>query len=94
MVTIALASLIIGETIIGRGGMFKKVIGVILGSCLYRFIVAIALRMSVPAECLKLVSALIVAFAIAFPYLKGQMAFLKTRKALERASRKDGGSAC
>ena len=94
MVTIALASLIIGETIIGRGGMFKKVIGVILGSCLYRFIVAIALRMSVPAECLKLVSALIVAFAIAFPYLKGQAAFLKTRKALERASRKDGGSAC
>ena len=94
MVTIALASLIIGETIIGRGGMFKKVIGVILGSCLYRFIVAIALRMSVPAECLKLVSALIVAFAIAFPYLKGQASFLKTRKALERTGRKDGGTAC
>ncbi|MBO5473128.1 MAG: ABC transporter permease [Lachnospiraceae bacterium] len=94
MVTIALASLIIGETIIGKGGMFKKVIGVILGSCLYRFIVAVALRMSVPAECLKLVSALIVAIAIAFPYLKGQASFLKTRRALERADRKDGGSEC
>lgn len=94
MVTIALASLIIGETIIGKGGMFKKVIGVILGSCLYRFIVAVALRMSVPAECLKLVSALIVAIAIAFPYLKGQASFLKTRKILERANRKDGGSVC
>lgn len=80
MVTIALASLIIGETLIGKGGMFKKVVGVILGSCLYRFIVAIALRLSVPAECLKLVSALIVAFAIAFPYLKGQAAFYKTRR--------------
>lgn len=94
MVTIALASLIIGETIIGKGGMFKKVIGVILGSCLYRFIVAIALRLSVPAECLKLVSALIVAIAIAFPYLQGQAFFLKTRKTLERANRKDGGSVC
>jgi putative ABC transport system permease protein len=94
MVTIALASLIIGETIIGKGGMFKRVTGVILGSCLYRFIVAIALRMSVPAECLKLVSSLIVAIAISFPYLKGQAAFFKTRKVLERANRKEGGGTC
>ena len=93
-VTIALASLIIGETIIGKGGMFKRVIGVILGSCLYRFIVAIALRLSVPAECLKLVSSLIVAVAIAFPYLQGKAAFYKTRKSLERAARKEGGSKC
>lgn len=90
MVTIALASLIIGETLIGRGGMFKKVVGVILGSCLYRFIVAIALRLSVPAECLKLVSALIVAFAIAFPYLKGQAAFYKTRKMPLKIGEKTG----
>ena len=68
MVTIALASLIIGETLIGKGSMPKRITGVILGSCLYRFIVAIALRLNVPAECLKLVSALIVAVAIAFPY--------------------------
>jgi putative ABC transport system permease protein len=94
MVTIALASLIIGETIMGKGGMFRRVTGVILGSCLYRFIVAIALRLSVPAECLKLVSSLIVAVAISFPYLKGQAAFFKTRKALERANRKEGGGAC
>jgi putative ABC transport system permease protein len=58
-----------------------RVIGVVAGSCLYRFIVAIALRLNVPAECLKLVSALIVAFAIALPYLKKQAAFFKTKKA-------------
>ena len=50
MVTIALASLIIGESIIGKGSMLKRVVGVILGSCLYRFIVAVALRLNVPAE--------------------------------------------
>lgn len=81
MVTIALASLIIGETILGKGSMIKRVAGVILGSCLYRFIVAIALRLNVPAECLKLVSSLIVAFAIALPYLKKQAAFMKQRRA-------------
>ena len=80
MVTIALASLIIGESIIGKGGVLKRVIGVVLGSCLYRFIVAIALRVNVPAECLKLVSSLIVAFAIALPYLKKQAAFMKQRR--------------
>ena len=75
MVTIALASLIIGESIIGKGSMLKRVAGVILGSCLYRFIVVVALRLNVPAECLKLVSAVIVAVAIAFPYLKKQAQF-------------------
>jgi putative ABC transport system permease protein len=80
MVTIALASLIIGETLIGKGSMIKRVAGVILGSCLYRFIVAIALRLNVPAECLKLVSSIIVAVAIAFPYLKNKLNFWKQRR--------------
>lgn len=80
MVTIALASLIIGETIIGKGSMMKRIFGVILGSCLYRFIIAIALRLNVPAECLKLVSSLIVAIAIAFPYLQKQISFAKQKK--------------
>ena len=94
MVTIALASLIIGETLIGKGGMLRKIGGVILGSCLYRFIVAIALRMSVPAECLKLVSALIVAFAIAFPYLKGKASFYKARRMPVRTDGEDGEDVC
>ena len=80
MVTIALASLMIGETIVGKGGILKCVAGAVLGSCLYRFMVALALRANVPAECLKLVSALIVALAIALPYLKKQMAFCRQRR--------------
>ena len=80
MVTIALASLIIGESLIGKGGMLKRILGVILGSCLYRFIVAIALRMNVPAECLKLVSSIIVAVAIALPYLKKRYYFSRQKK--------------
>lgn len=79
-VTIALASLIIGETLVGKGKIPKRILGVILGSCLYRFIVAIALRFNVPAEALKLVSAIIVAVAIALPFLKQKAAFFKIRQ--------------
>ena len=80
-VTIALASLIIGETLVGKGSVAKRIFGVILGSCLYRFIVAIALRFNVPAECLKLVSSIIVAVAISLPYLRQKAAFMKTKRA-------------
>lgn len=91
MVTIALASLIIGETLVGKGTMFRQIVGVIFGSCLYRFIVAVAIRINVPAECLKLVSALIVAIAIAFPYLKKNIVFTK-HKYIQMAKRRKGGA--
>ena len=42
----------------------------IIGCILYRFIIAIALRLDLPSECLKLVSAMIVACAIALPNIK------------------------
>lgn len=84
MVTIALASLIIGESLIGKGSMFRRVLGVVLGSCLYRFLVAVALRLNVPAEALKLVSAIIVAIAIAFPFLKKKVAFVRQKSAAQK----------
>ena len=89
LVTIALASLIIGESIIGKGSIFKRVCGVVLGSCLYRFLVAVALRLNVPAECLKLVSAIIVAVAIAFPYLKKRAAFSRQKSIAIRKRKED-----
>lgn len=86
MVTIALASLIIGQSLIGnKGSIARRIFGTILGSILYRFIVAIALRLSVPAEALKLVSALIVAIAIAAPYAKNKAA-IKKRELDNRAA--------
>lgn len=93
MVTIALASLIIGESIIGKGLILKRVCGVVLGSCLYRFLVAVALRLNVPAECLKLVSAIIVAVAIAFPYLKKRAAFSRQKSIAIRKRKEDSYAA-
>ena len=70
MVIIGLASLIIGETLMPKGKMWMKALGAILGSIVYRFIIAIALRMDLPSECLKLISATIVALAIGLPAIK------------------------
>ncbi len=88
MVTIALASLIIGQTLVGRkGSVGRRILGVLLGSCLYRIIIAVALRMNMNANCLKLVSAIIVAIAIASPTVKGAIA-LQRQKAAAKAARK------
>ena len=70
MVIIGLASLIIGETLMPKGKMWMKVLGAIAGSIVYRFIIAIALRLDLPSECLKLISAVIVALAIGLPALR------------------------
>ena len=70
MVIIGLASLIIGETVFRRGKLWTKVLGAVTGCIIYRFIIALALRLDLPSECLKLVSAIIVAVAIALPTIK------------------------
>lgn len=91
MVTIALASLVIGETLIGKRTVYHRMGGAVFGSCLYRFAIAIALRLHIQAECLKLVSAIIVAIAIASPYIKRQIAFQKKKRAAIAAEK--GGRA-
>ena len=70
MVIIGLASLIIGETVFRGRKTWVKVVGAVVGCIVYRFIIAVALRLDLPSECLKLVSAIIVAIAIALPTIK------------------------
>ena len=89
MVTVALASLIIGQSFVGRGGMLKKILCVVGGACLYRFIISLALRLNVPTEAFKLVSALIVAVAIAAPQVKKMASF--ERRKLSAGRRRTGG---
>lgn len=72
MVIIGLASLIIGDTLTPKGKLGIKVLGAVLGSVIYRFIIALALRLDLPSECLKLISAVIVALAIGLPALRSE----------------------
>ena len=86
MVTIALASLLIGRAFMGKGGITKRAIGVVLGAIIFRLVYTIALRFNLPAYMLKLVSSIIVIIAISFPYFKGKKeSFMRIHKAKKEA---------
>lgn len=87
-VVIGLASLIIGEILVGRGGVARCVCGVVVGAILYRIIIAAVLSASISSSNLKLVSALIVAAAVSYPAVKEQIGHYKLRK----AGRRDAGT--
>ena len=88
MVTIALASLLIGNAFFGKRSITTRAIGAVIGSFIFRLVYTIALRFKMPAFMLKLVSSVIVIIAIAGPYLKKQFPLLKRRIALANARRK------
>lgn len=88
MVVIGLACLIIGETILGRGSVVQGALSVFVGSVIYRMIYAAALSSKIfPIEVMKLVTAVIVALAIATPSIQKWVAFQR-RKAAAGAGRK------
>ncbi len=71
ILVVGLASVIIGEALFGRRGVTLGFISAIAGSLIYRYIVALATKYSpLPAYMLKLVSALIVALALAIPAVR------------------------
>lgn len=80
MVVMGLASLIIGEVIFGRKSVARNAIVVVLGSIVYRFIIAIAFEFNISASSMKLVSAIIVAAAISYPAIKAQIHLNKQKK--------------
>jgi len=64
MVVIGLASVIIGEVVFGTKTLLRRLIAVSLGAILYRTIIGFAFALGMPASDLKLISAIIVTFAL------------------------------
>lgn len=89
MVTIALASLIIGQTLFGKGGSFRCVLAVLFGSIVYRFIIALALQARIDPAFLKLISAVIVGLAISLPALQNAIKLQRQKQAYRRRKRED-----
>lgn len=79
MVTIALASLLIGNVFLVRKKIPLQIVGMVLGAFVFRLVYTIALRFDMPAFMLKFVSSVIVVLAISIPYLKTRFPFLKRR---------------
>ncbi|WNS45736.1 ABC transporter permease [Paenibacillus sp. MMS20-IR301] len=100
MIVIGLASVIIGEAIFGAGNVFRATLAVVLGSIVYRVVVALALRVPWlnPSD-LKLITAIIVIIALVFPsvqrFMKQKsMARRRTEELAELTrSSKRGGAA-
>lgn len=84
MVTIALASLLIGNAFMGKGSIPKRAIGVVLGSIVFRLVYTVALRFNMPASMLKLVSSIIVIIAISGPYLRSKFPLLARKLDLKK----------
>lgn len=69
-IVMALASIVIGETIFGRkGGFMRRLISIVVGSILYRIIVSIVLQLGLNPDYLKLFTALLVAAALTVPVI-------------------------
>ena len=91
MVVIGLASLIMGEAIIGRGSMIRCIFGTMIGSILYRLIIAFAITTSLSASNLKLISAVIVAVSISWPAIKEKIELTKLKHNAKRDNDKPSG---
>ncbi|ADQ15158.1 ABC transporter permease [Halanaerobium hydrogeniformans] len=65
-----LASVIIGEVIIGTKSMIVATFGVIVGSILYRFSISIALNLGLAASDLKLLTAILVVIFLSTPRIR------------------------
>ncbi len=72
MIIVGLASVIIGETLIGSRGLLQALIAATVGSVIYRVIIAAVLQMGLPSTDLKILTALIVTLALAFPIMRGR----------------------
>ena len=81
MVTVALASLLIGNVFLGRRSIPVRAVGAVLGAFVFRLVYTIALRFNLPAFMLKLVSSVIVVIAISGPYLKRQAPMIRRQLA-------------
>ncbi|MDX9872889.1 MAG: ABC transporter permease [Clostridia bacterium] len=79
MIVIGLASLIIGDAILKNKTVFRGLLSVIIGSVVYRFLIALILTTSLPPSFLKLISALVVAVAISLPNLRVKTGFSRLR---------------
>ena len=72
-IVIGLASVIIGEVLLGVDSFSASLIAVILGSVIYRVVIAVVLYLGMPPNDLKLFTAIIVVLSLAAPMIKGKL---------------------
>ena len=71
-IVIGLASVIIGEVLFGTRSFKNCMISVVLGSVVYRIVIAVVLQMGMPPNDLKLFTSVLVAIALSMPLIKAK----------------------
>jgi putative ABC transport system permease protein len=71
-IVIGLASVIIGEVLFGTRSFRNCLISVVLGSIIYRIVIALVLQLGMPPNDLKLFTAILVALALSMPLFKNK----------------------
>ena len=79
MVVWGLASVIIGEALVGTRQLGLSITGAVMGSVLFRLLVAIALRLGLNPNDLKLITAAFVFFALITPSFLKRFRLSKSR---------------
>lgn len=82
MVVISFASIIIGSVIIKNKNITMGLLSVIIGSLIYRLIIAMILTTNFPPSYLKLISALVVIAALSVPNVKRKMGIHKLKRGI------------
>lgn len=85
-IVMALASIVIGEVLFGtKGGFLRRLISIVVGSIIYRIIVAVVLQLGLNADNLKLFTAILVGIALTIPVIMESRQQKATYKRLTQA---------
>jgi len=86
-IVIGLASVIIGEVLFGKNQFFLRLTSLVLGAITYRIIIAFVLKLGMPANDLKLFTAITVAIALSTPRIKASFnQYRKTKKEAKKVA--------
>ncbi|MFA6850909.1 MAG: ABC transporter permease, partial [Selenomonadaceae bacterium] len=78
-IVIGLASVIIGEVLFGTRSFYNWLISVVLGSIVYRIVIAVVLQLGMPPNDLKLFTAVLVALALSMPLFRSKLSERRRR---------------
>lgn len=73
IIVIGLAAIIIGEVLFGELTLSQRLVAVILGSIVYRFVLLLVLALGFDADDLKVISAVVLAIAIMVPTIEHRL---------------------
>lgn len=79
-IVIGLAAVIIGEVLFGAHSFKNSLISVVMGSIMYRVVIAVVLYLGMPPNDLKLFTAVLVAIALSLPLVQGRWQARKVGK--------------